>query len=351
MSASTGPSARAIAKVGIVVAVVVGLLYLAYLIRGVLELVFIAAFLAVAIGPAVAFFSRRRVPRSLSILLVYLLIAASIVGIGLLIVPPAVKQVDGLANDIPRYLRDLRKDKTFRKYDQRYKITQKLNEQARKLPSRLGDAAGELRAVTVGVFGALVKLITVLTMTFFFLRDGGRLLRFLLDRSGSSRARRLGGIASDIYEAVSGYVAGNLLISVVAGLTTYVTLAVLGVPFAVPLAVLMAFFDLIPLVGATIGAIAIGIVTLFHDFPTATIVWIVVQVVYQQVENNLVQPVVYRRTVDVHPLLVIVAVLIGGNLAGVLGALVAIPIAASIQIVVRDIWGRGDPAPATAAPG
>ena len=144
---------------------------------------------------------------------------------------------------------------------------------------------------------------------------------------------------------MSGYVAGNLLISIVAGTVTYITLSVLGVPFAVPLAVLMAFLDLIPLVGATIGGVAIGIVTLFTDFPLATIVWVIVLIVYQQVENNVVQPIVYRRTVNVPPLAVIVAILIGSELLGVLGALVAIPIAATVQIIVRDIWNlhRGPP--------
>ena len=114
-------------------------------------------------------------------------------------------------------------------------------------------------------------------------------------------------------------------------------------PFAVPLAVLMAFLDLIPLVGATIGGVAIGIVTAFNDFPTSTIVWVIVFIVYQQIENNVLQPVVYRRTVNVPPLLVIVAILIGCSLLGVLGALVAIPMAATIQIVVRDVWANRRP--------
>jgi predicted PurR-regulated permease PerM len=117
-----------------------------------------------------------------------------------------------------------------------------------------------------------------------------------------------------------------------------VVLTILGVPFAAPLAVLMAFLDLIPLVGATIGGVAIRLITLFHNFPTATIIWVIVLIVYQQVENNVVQPMVYRRTVNVHPVLVIIAILIGSSLLGVLGALLAIPIAAGIQVVIRELW-------------
>jgi predicted PurR-regulated permease PerM len=152
------------------------------------------------------------------------------------------------------------------------------------------------------------------------------------------REPRARAISGDIYRSVSGYVAGNVIISIIAGTVAWISLTLLNVPFAVPLAVLVAFLDLIPLVGATIGAVVVGIVTAFHDFPTATLIWAVIAVVYQQVENNVLQPIVYRRTVDVPPLAVIVAILIGSSLLGVLGALVAIPIAAAVQIVAKDLW-------------
>jgi predicted PurR-regulated permease PerM len=286
---------------------------------------------------------RLRLRRGFAILAVYLEIAAGIFGIGLLIIPPIVDQVNGLSKDIPGYVDDLRKSKTFRKYDDKYDISKKLNEQAAKLPSRLGEAAGTLQDVTVGVFGALVKLVTVLTMTFFFLLEGERIVGFLLRIRGPTQEERLRALSGDIYRSVAGYVAGNLAISLCAGLTTYITLRILHVPFAAPLAVLMGFLDLIPLVGATIGGIVVGIVTAFNDFPTATIVWVIVLLVYQQIENNLLQPLVYRRTVSVSPLIVIISILIGSTLLGVLGALLAIPVAAGVQIVVRDVWERREP--------
>jgi predicted PurR-regulated permease PerM len=333
------PSARSIAKVFFVVVGLSALVYLAWLVRKPLLLVLIAGFLAVALGPPVSWVERLGLPRWLAILSVYLLIVVGIVGVGLLIVPPIVDQVDQLTKDLPGYIDDLRRSSTFRRYDDRYHLTEALQRQAARLPSRLGDAAGALQSVTVGVFSALLQLVTVLTMTFFFLLDGGRLVDFLLGLLGPHEPRfRL--VAEDIYRSVSGYVAGNVIISICAGLTTWVTLMVLHVPFAVPLAVLMAFLDLIPLVGATIGGVVIGLVTLIHDFPTATIVWFVVLLVYQQVENNVLQPVIYRQTVAVAPLATIVAILIGSALLGVLGALLAIPAAAAIQIVARDLWRR-----------
>jgi predicted PurR-regulated permease PerM len=145
-------------------------------------------------------------------------------------------------------------------------------------------------------------------------------------------------IAEDIYRSTAGYVAGALGLALIAGTTSYIVMVILGVPFAVPLAVLFAFLDLIPLVGATIGGVAIALVTVFNDFPTDTIVWLIVFILYQQVENNVLQPIVYRRTVNVAPLLVIVSILIGASLLGVLGALVAIPVAAAIQIIVKDLF-------------
>jgi predicted PurR-regulated permease PerM len=337
---SSGPSFRTLARVFFTLVLFAAALYLVYLVRDVVTLLFISVFLAVALGPAVDFFNRRKVPRAASILLVYLLGVLAVFLIGLLVVPPIVDQVQQFAKKVPQYVRDIRNNKTLRKYDDKYQITQKLQQQASKLPSALGSAAGTLQSVTVGIFSAIVKLIAVLSITFFLLLDGKRLVTFLFGLLRPDREARARTVAGQVYGAVAGYVAGNLIISVVAGLVTYTTLELLGVPFAVPLAVLVAFLDLIPLVGATIGSVFVALVTLFVDFPTATIVWLIVTIVYQQAENHIVQPIVYRQTVDVRPLVVIVSILIGASLLGVLGALVAIPVAATVQIVLRDWWAR-----------
>ena len=331
-------SARLVAKVVLVAAGVAAALYFAYLIRDVIGLVLIAAFFAVAIAPAVNWLDKRRVPRWLAILLVYLSIAAGIFGIGLLIVPPLVNGIEDLSADLPGYVDDLRNNESFREYDDRYDITDKLTQQAEELPSRLGDAAGTLRDVTVGVFTRFVQLFSILVITFFLVRDGRRLLEFLYGQVPPERAQRLRTIADDVSDAIAGYVFGNFVISILAGLVTYVTLTILDVPFALPLAILFGFFDLIPLVGATLGGILVGIVVAFVNFPVGLVVWAAVLILYQQVENNLIQPVVYGRAVQLHPLIVIVAILIGAALLGVLGALVAIPAAAGVQAVVRDYW-------------
>jgi predicted PurR-regulated permease PerM len=329
---------RLVVKVVLVTAATLLGLYLVYQVRTVIGLLLIAAFFALAIAPAVNWLDKRRVPRVLAILLVYLSIAAAIFGIGLLLVPPVVNGVDKLSSDLPGKIDDLRNNDTFRKYDDRYDISDKLQEQIDQLPSKLDNAASTLQDVTVGVFSSFVQLFAILVITFFLLMEGGRMLEFFYAQMPKDRERRLRKIATDISEAISGYVFGNFVISVLAGLMTYATLSLLNIPFAVPLAFLYAFLDLVPLVGATIGGIMVGIVVAFFDFPGDLIIWAVVTIVYQQVENYLVQPYVYGKAVRVHPLTVIVAILIGASLLGILGALVAIPIAAAVQSIVLDWW-------------
>jgi predicted PurR-regulated permease PerM len=331
-------SNRDVVRVILVAIAVVATLYFLYLIRNVLGLLFIALFLAVALAPAVEFFSRRGVPRSFAILLTYIVMLGGIFGLGLLVVPPIVNGVNDFVADVPGYVDDLRNSESFRKYDDKYDVTPKLKEQAEKLPTHLSDAVSGLRTVTVGIFGALVQLITILVMAFFMLLDGKRVLLFLGRHLGPERGQRMEKIAEDVYSAVTGYVAGNVLISVVAGVAAYLMMLILDLPFAVPLAVTVALLDLIPLVGSTIAGLIVGIVAAIVGFPGKLIAWVIYMIVYQQVENNVLQPVVYRRTVQIHPLIVIVAVLIGGSLLGVLGALLAIPVAATVQILVKEWW-------------
>ncbi len=331
-------SVATVVRVVVAATAAFAVIYLIYLIRNVVGLFLVALFVAVAVAPAVNWLDRRSVPRWLAVLLVYLAGLSGIVGVGLLIVPPLVTGVSDLSNNIPGYVSDLRHNQTFRKYDNKYGISDKLNQQAQDLPSKLGDAAGTLRDVTVGVFTRLVQLFSILVMAFFLVRDGDRLLEFIFRQFRPEREARMRKVAGDVSDAIAGYVFGNFVISVLAGLVTYITLSILDIPFALPLAVLFGFFDLVPLVGATLGGILVGIVVSFNDFPVGLIVWAAVLIVYQQIENNMIQPYVYGRAVQLHPLIVIVAILIGGSLLGVLGALMAIPAAAAVQAVVRDYW-------------
>jgi predicted PurR-regulated permease PerM len=329
---------RQIARIFFTTVAFAALLFLLVQIRSTLLLLGIAIFLAVALGPAVDFFARR-LPRAASILLVYVLIFCVFGGVMSLIVPPVINGATDLSRDIPGFINDLRDNKTIRDFDNKYDITSKLQEQAQTLPAKLGDAAGALQSVATGVFNAAFQLLTILTMTFFLLLDGRRIANFLITRFGRHREERLRGIAERIYKSTAGYVAGALTITSINGILTFIVLSILGVPFAVPLAVMMSFFGLIPLVGATIGGVLILIVTLFTTDLSSAAIYAVFLILYQQVENNVLQPFIFKRTVNVPPLAVIVAILAGSSVLGVVGALVAIPIAAALQIVIKEFYG------------
>ena len=177
---------------------------------------------------------------------------------------------------------------------------------------------------------------SILVMPAFMLGSGRQWTEQIIRSRPPEQRERLRRSLDNIASAVSGYVAGALAIAFIAGTATFIVLTILGVPFAGPLAVMAGFASLIPLVGATIAAVLIGIVTAFSDFPTDTIIWTVWAIAYQQIENNLIQPQIQKRTVNVQPLITIFAVLCGGTLLGVVGAIAAIPIAASIQILLRE---------------
>ena len=349
MSVWEALTTRQIVRIVFTIAACIGLLLLLVQIRSTLLLLAISIFLAVALGPTVDRFSVG-LPRPAAILLVYLMILAVVAGVMALVVPPVVNGASDLSRDIPGYIVDLRDNDKIREFDNKYDITPRLREEAGKLPAKLGNAAGALQSIAAGVFNAAFQLLTILTMTFFLLLDGKRMARWLLRRFGGGNEGRMHEVVGRIYRSTAGYVAGALTITTINGFLTFCVLTILGVPFAVPLAVLMSFFGLIPLVGATIGGVIILLVTLFTDFPQATIVYGIFLVIYQQVENNVLQPFIFKRTVNVHPLAVIVGILAGSALLGVVGALVAIPVVAALQIVLREFFADPEPPPPALPP-
>ncbi len=331
------PSLRAVVR-SVMIVVACGIaLYLVWRIRGVVRLVGISLFLALALMPLVDALDRTRVPRAVVILCVYVLLLVSVAVIGYVVVPSLVKEVRQLAHDGPRYAADLRRNSTFRHYDNRYHISAKLVTDARRLPQVLGNLAGPLQDVTVKAFSFIGQLVTVLAITFLLVLHGREYVNIGLSLTGerSTRYRR---VIIEVNTAVAQYVLGNMTISVLATIATWIVLSILGVPYALALGLVVGFFDLLPLVGATLGAIVVAIATLTVNFPTATIVWVVFILLWQRFEDYVVQPVVYRRSLKVNPIVTIVSVLAGAALLGILGALLAIPTAAAIQIVLREWW-------------
>ena len=332
-------SIKGIVRIVLVVVCVAIALYLLYLLKKPISWLLISVFLAVALSPPVNYLSRR-MRRGLAIAVTYcglLLVPILLIA---LIVPPLITEANDFADNVPRYADDVteyvQENERLREINQDYDITSKLEEEAGKLPSRLGGAAGTLRDIGFGIVNSLFAGLTILVMTAFLLGSGRQWTDAFINSRPREQRDRLRRARDNMASAVGGYVAGALTIALIAGIATYIVLLILGVPFRGPLAVIAGLFSLIPLVGATIAAVLIGIVTLFEDFPTATIIWAIWAIAYQQLENHLIQPQIQKRTVNVHPFITIVAVLFGGTLLGIMGAIVAIPIAASIQILLRE---------------
>jgi predicted PurR-regulated permease PerM len=339
--ATAQPSTRTVVRVLLLVVAVAIALYVLYLLRRPVGWVVVATFIAVAMAGPVNLLERR-MRRGLAIAIAYFGLLLAPILLGLIVVPPIVREGTNLADNAPRYAADAREfvqeNPTLRRLEEDYGVLTKVEEEARKLPGRIGDAASALGDIGVGLVNSLFAAITILVLSIFMVGSGPRWVRQALALQPRERAERLERALRHMASAVGNFVAGALVQALIAGLLTFVVLTILGVPFAAPLAVLSGLFDLIPLVGATIGAVLVGIVTLFADFPIDTIIWAVWAVVYQQIENTVIQPQIQRRAVNVHPFVVLVSVLFGSTLFGIAGALMAIPIAASIQIAVGEWW-------------
>ena len=334
------PSAGAVVRGVLILTACVLLLYVVWRVRVVVRLVAISMFLALALFPIIdALATKIRVARALIILMVYVVLIASVAVIGYVVVPSLVKEVEQLSHDAPRYAADLRHNATFRRYDNRYHITPKLVLDARRLPQLLGHLVGPLKDVTVQAASFIGQVVTVLALGFLLLLHGREYVNLGLSLTGD-REERYRRMVIDINKAVADYVLGDMVISVLATIATWIVLSILGVPYALSLGFLVGFFDLIPLVGATLGAIVVAVATVPVDFPTATIVWVVFIIVWQRFEDYVIQPLVYGRTLRVNPIVTIVSVLVGASLLGILGALLAIPTAAAIQIVLREWWAN-----------
>ena len=310
-----------------------------YLAWHVITWILIALFLALALNPAVAFFERKGIRRGLAAAVVFMIALAAIGLLGLLVIPPLVAQIRDFIDAVPDFIDELtagRGPLGFLQED--YQIVDRVRDAIEKQGAGgvLGVAA-PAQAIATSVITAVVGVVTIIFLTFFMLLEGRRSVdRFLglLPESARPRWERVG---NDIYRTVGGYVSGNLLISLIAGTASVVVLFALGSDYAVALGVVVGIFDLIPLAGATIAAIIVSTVAFIELGWIKGLIVVAFFIGYQQLENHVLQPVIYGRTVQMSPLAVLIAVLIGAELAGVLGALAAIPIAGTVQAIFREL--------------
>jgi predicted PurR-regulated permease PerM len=337
---------RATVVVFLTAAVVLGALFLLWQVRTFVAWFVIALFLAAALNPAVNWLQRRHrlIKRPLAIALSYLGVLVALLFIAGIFLPLLLDQINGLIEfvatvaNVPEgpteYIRGLAEQNglggLFERFsDQIAALRDELGALVRNLFSSTG-------AIAVGAAGFVAALATVLTLTFFLLVGSERYVNAGVGLFAEPHRPLVRRILDQSAGAVSGYISGNLAISAICGVTTFLVLVILGMPYAAPLALLVAVLDLIPLVGATLGGALLVVVGLFVE-PWKAVVLLVFVLLYQQVESNVLQPMVYSKAVQLNGLVILIALLVGGQLLGIPGALLAIPVAEIIRIVVTEL--------------
>jgi predicted PurR-regulated permease PerM len=345
--------ARTVLSVLAIVIAVAALLQLLLIAREVITWILIALFLAIALNPLVELLQRRGVRRrGLAIGVTYVLFFGGLAILGAAFIPTLVDEVGEFREAVPGFVEDLTEGRGRLGWLQdEYQIVDRVDQAIRDLrPARLLGFSGTVFAVTKGIVTVVVAIITVVVMTFFMLLEGPTWVErgyALVPEESRPRWRRVG---TEIYMTVGGFVLGAIVIATVAGVSSAIVLTVLGVSYAFALALLVALLDLIPLAGATLAAIVVSLIALLDSGWLVGLIALAYFIVYQQVENHVLYPLVYSRTVKMSPLAILIAVLIGASVAGILGALAAIPIAGIVQVLIVD-WLRhrrpADEAPAT----
>jgi predicted PurR-regulated permease PerM len=310
-------------------------LYSLYTVRAILVRILVALFIAVSLDPAVRLLVSRGVRRGVAVTLIFALAFALAAAFFISVIPPLVTQFGHLVDDLPGYLGRLQgRSSQFRQLNDRYNISDQLQGMVGTLPSRLGTG---LLGFTSRVFGAVFNGLTVLVFTVYFMADMPRIRAGLVRLFPVSRRPQARQVVDLVVDKVGGYMIGNIIISLIAGVVSFIAFTVLGVPFAVPLAFVVAICDLIPMIGATLGAIIGVTVALFSTelWPTTVLV-AAFFVAYQQLENYFIAPRVLKTTVELGAAAVLIAGLVGATILGLVGALMAIPIAAAFNVLLNE---------------
>ena len=302
-----------------------------------------AFFLAVALNPSVErvthFMPKKS--RGLSTTVVFLGMVLLIGFLLISFIPPLVSQTQDLSRNLPSLTDNLINGHSFvSDLIQRFGLVDKVRASQSQLGGTLTSAGGSFYDVIKSIFSSIAAGVTVFVLTVFMILEGPYWINMAWKLVPMSKQKNYKKLVHEMYEAVSGYVTGNLATSLIAAILTALILSIVNVPYAIPLGVLVGLIDLIPLVGASIAALVVVLVAFFAGSLTAGFVMIIFFIIYQQIENHVLQPLIYGRTVDISPLTVLIAILIGADIGGLLGALVAIPIAASVSIVFKDYASR-----------
>jgi predicted PurR-regulated permease PerM len=346
--------------------VTVGVVVLVYLaakvvvrLRDVLLLFVVAGFIALLLNPLVVLLQRALRRRGMAVTVVTLLAVCAFGGLATAFGVPLVNGISHLAGDLPAYVSKAEHGKGWIGHLViRYHLNTWVRKNSPKLAGYARDLAQPALSLGKGAVSLLFSLLTIFVLVILLLLEGPKVRAGLLRMMSEDRAARYSAVAREVNRSVTGYMVGNFATSVIAGVVVFVTLTLLGVPFPVLCALWVALVDFLPMIGGALAGIPVVLLAVTQGWPAAVIT-LVVFLVYTQVENHVLNPVIMSRTVRINPLLVLVSILfgasigswIGGLFGGLVAALLAIPLAGAGQVIVREVWREtGSPAtpPATA---
>jgi len=354
------PLGRVVVTVAVVIAFVdlnAALILGIWVLRTIVLYLIVAFFITLLLTPGTRFLKTRGMSHGGSTLTVFLLGALILIGLVYLFASPLVTAVSNFAHELPTLVQQAKKGHgwlghlVYRLHLQKY-----LSESSTKIASQITKVLKPATALSVGAaaFSTIIAILTIAVMTFFMMLEAPRMWDGFLRLFKPTTSARLRRVVDETIRSITGYMGGNFLTSVIAGVVSGVTLAILGVPFALLLGVFVALVDLLPLVGGLIAGVPVVLIAVIHSL-TAGIVMLIVFLAYQQIENHVLNPIVMSKTVRLNPFWVLIAVLVGATLGGrvagglgaFVGALVGIPFGGAVQVIIRELR-KGPDAPVSA---
>ncbi|HZD54944.1 MAG TPA: AI-2E family transporter [Candidatus Aquicultoraceae bacterium] len=333
-------SPRDVWVVGLNVLALAAVLLALYLARQVLVLIVVAGFAAMAMNPAVLFLEGRRLGRRAAVAVVCLLALVLSVLVLVSFVPVLAEQGKNLASAAPDLVEMLRNNSVALWADREFGLIERSRAAVQE---HMAAVAGSVVGIVTSVFRGIFGFATVVVLTVFMLLFGGELFDEAVALADPGRRDRIRAVTERIQRKVGGYVAGTLLVALIGGVATAVVLVILGVPYFLPLSLAMTLLGIVPYAGPAIGGVLVVSTTFAAAGRTAGVVMLIFFLAYQAAENNLLQPLVQRRTIRMNPLIILSVMLVGTSLAGVVGALLALPLAGAVQVVLREVLSGGDP--------
>lgn len=308
-----------------------------YMIRQVVALIFVSLILASALDPSVDWFYRRKIPRGLGILIIYLLLF-TIIGLSIvLIIPPITNEISEIAQSFPVYY-----EKIIHAYDKFKDIgsiggSQQLQEGLTSLSSNIADAASGLVNTIFSIFGGIISFFLILVITFYFTVQEEGLKRFFKSITPSKHQPYIMQLISRMQKKLGLWLRGQLILSLVIFILVFTGLSILGVKYALLLAFLAGVLEIIPFLGPTLAAIPAVFLTLSHS-PFKALLVVILYFIIQQLENQIIVPKIMGKSVDLNPLVVIIVILVGVKLGGIVGALLAVPVATALSVFLKDVF-------------